>query len=261
MSIRDKDRGYKELVRRVYGLKSPVIKVGVLKDDGAEEYDDGLRVIQVAIWNEFGAGHVPERSFIRAWFDENQAKCRAAFKRLMTAVVAGKYTKSQALELLAQRFVGEIQKRMAQGVPPPNAPSTIRQKGSDKPLIDTGQLRSSISYSIDGKAFPSKALIRRRKERERQAAKDKLAKARLRAAQKKALIRKLRGLRQGAKLFGKNAAKFSKRALRNARKGSRKALRAGTRASKRVLRNANRFGKRVARKARRAARKVKKAVT
>lgn len=31
---------------------------------------------------------------------------------------------------------------------PPNAPSTIRGKGSDKPLIDTGQLRRSITYSV-----------------------------------------------------------------------------------------------------------------
>lgn len=30
----------------------------------------------------------------------------------------------------------------------PNAPSTIRRKGSDKPLIDTGQLRKSIIYVV-----------------------------------------------------------------------------------------------------------------
>lgn len=31
---------------------------------------------------------------------------------------------------------------------PPNAPSTIKRKGSDRPLIDTGQLRRSITYVV-----------------------------------------------------------------------------------------------------------------
>lgn len=31
---------------------------------------------------------------------------------------------------------------------PPNAPSTIRAKGSSHPLIDTGQLRRSITYVV-----------------------------------------------------------------------------------------------------------------
>ncbi len=31
---------------------------------------------------------------------------------------------------------------------PPNAPLTIKLKGSDKPLIDTGQLRNAIKYVV-----------------------------------------------------------------------------------------------------------------
>ena len=33
---------------------------------------------------------------------------------------------------------------------PPNAPSTIKRKGSSRPLIDTGQLRRAITYVIRG---------------------------------------------------------------------------------------------------------------
>jgi hypothetical protein len=33
----------------------------------------------------------------------------------------------------------------------PNAPMTIDKKGSDHPLIDTGQLVSSITYAVNGK--------------------------------------------------------------------------------------------------------------
>lgn len=31
---------------------------------------------------------------------------------------------------------------------PPNAPSTVERKGSDRPLIDTGNLRNSITYVV-----------------------------------------------------------------------------------------------------------------
>lgn len=150
MTVRDIDHGYRKLVESVYGLRAPKIDVGILAADGAAAYagGDGATVLEVAMWNEFGAGHVPERSFIRAWFDENEDACGRAVVAMMRAVLAGRYTSKQAVELLAQRFVAEIQRRMAQGIPPPNAPSTVAAKGSDKPLIDTGQLRSSISYLV-----------------------------------------------------------------------------------------------------------------
>lgn len=155
--VKDRDHGYKGLLNRVYGTKKPpVIKVGVFDRDGDQPHgDDEVTVLEVAMWNEFGTDTIPERSFIRAWFDENRERCRTAVRKMLEGVVAGKYKREQAIELVAQRFVGEIQRRMARGIPPPNAPATIARKGSDKPLIDTGQLRSSISYEVDGK--PGKA--------------------------------------------------------------------------------------------------------
>lgn len=147
--IRDVDHGYKDLVARVYGIEKPVIKVGIFEAAAAETYSDAVSVLEVAIWNEFGTDRIPERSFIRAWFDENEANCRAAVRKMLEAVLTGKYTKEQALELLAQRFVGEIQRRIAGGIGPANAPSTVAAKGSSVPLIDTGQLRSSIAYKVE----------------------------------------------------------------------------------------------------------------
>ncbi len=153
--VKDTDHGYKGLLNRVYGTATPpTIKVGILARDGDAEYDDGVSVLEVAVWNEFGTDRIPERSFIRAWFDENRDRCRTAMRKMLEAVVTGKYTREQAVELVAQRFVGEIQKRMSRGIPPANVQSTIEAKGSDKPLINTGQLRSAISYEVDGKDGP-----------------------------------------------------------------------------------------------------------
>ncbi len=147
--VRDVDHGYAELVKKVFGLKKPKIVVGIFEIAGAGTYADGVTLLEVAIWNEFGTENIPERSFIRAWFDENEAAAREGVRRMLVAVLEGKYTKEQALELLAQKFVGEIQKRIARRIDPPNRPSTVKNKGSDVPLVDKGQLRSGVTYKVE----------------------------------------------------------------------------------------------------------------
>jgi hypothetical protein len=147
--IKDVDHGYKALVERVFGFQKPVIDVGILED--GPHGDDDVTVLQVGIFNEFGTANAPARSFIRAWFDENEGQLRADIAVLMESVIAGKRTKEQILELIGQRAVAQIQARMATNIPPPNRPSTIKRKGkggSTTTLIDTGILRSSITYKV-----------------------------------------------------------------------------------------------------------------
>ena len=150
--IRDVDHGYRDLLRRVFGAaaRRTRIDIGLLSESGGEpDGDSGATVLDVGIFNEFGTDTIPERSFIRAWFDEAEPKLREDLTELMKSVIAGKRTKEQILELLGQKTVGEIQERISAGIDPPNAPSTIAKKGSSTPLIDTGTLRSSISYRVE----------------------------------------------------------------------------------------------------------------
>lgn len=163
MKVKDKDLGYAALVRRVYSLDSPKVSVGIHEEDGAKEHEDaGMTVVALGAIHEFGLGNVPERSFIRAWFDENQDRAKEALRRLMVSVVDGKRQPKQALDLFAQWALGEMQKRMAAGIPPALQPETVRKKTragkkGETPLIDTGQLRSSLSYEImDGDGVVTK---------------------------------------------------------------------------------------------------------
>ena len=43
---------------------------------------------------------------------------------------------------------GLIQRKIVDGTFEPNAPSTIRKKGSSRPLIDTGRMRQSVNFII-----------------------------------------------------------------------------------------------------------------
>ena len=107
-------------------------------------------VLEIAASNEFGLG-VPRRSFIADWFDQNLQKNEQFIVRMMKAVASGKLTKERAFELIGLKFQGDIQKRISAGIPPANAPATIKAKGSSTPLIDTGQLRQSITYVVNPK--------------------------------------------------------------------------------------------------------------
>lgn len=156
-AIKDQDKGYKELVKRVYGLGKPKITVGITAASGAEAHEvanpdvesAAMTVLEVAMIQEFGAGNIPARPFIRGWFDENRDRALADIRKMLELVIAGKVDKDKALELLGLKFVGEIQARIARGIAPANAQSTIDKKGSATPLIATGQLRSAVTFKVE----------------------------------------------------------------------------------------------------------------
>jgi hypothetical protein len=150
--VTDTDKGWKDLMRRLFKDGGNVaIEVGVFGPNADKPHEGAgaqrLTVLQVGIFNEFGLG-VPERSFIRSYFDENAARLQKAAAKLMVSVIDGKRTRAQALDVLGTLMVGEIQKRIAAGIAPPNAPSTVARKGSSTPLINSGQLRASVAYRV-----------------------------------------------------------------------------------------------------------------
>ncbi len=147
--IVDKDHGANALIKAMLrAANGPELRVGILsKGAEAAEGSPDLTVADVATFNEFGLG-VPERSFIRAWYDEQGAANRAKFRALSARVLRGELTQERMLEQLGLLFVGQIQQRITDGIAPENAESTKKQKGSSKPLIDTGQLRQSITYEV-----------------------------------------------------------------------------------------------------------------
>jgi hypothetical protein len=149
-AVKDTDKGAKALVARVQKAAGPlVLTVGVHGEEGGAATQDGKTTVgDVATANEFGLG-VPERSFIRAWADEQEAENQAALRKIGEAVTKGTLPSAEVgLERLGLKMVGEIQARIAGGIDPPNAPATIARKGSSTPLINYGQLRSSVRHKV-----------------------------------------------------------------------------------------------------------------
>lgn len=138
-------------MRELRELAVSRVDVGVIGDKASATHqgttEEPATVVDVATWNEYGLG-VPERSFIRQTADLKAAEITRFAAKQYGDVVGGTSTAKSAMERVGMFTQGLIQQRIADGIPPENSPATIDRKGSDKPLIDTGQLRSSITYEV-----------------------------------------------------------------------------------------------------------------
>jgi hypothetical protein len=119
------------------------------EDVDAADYSDGATVAEIAAWNEFGTEHIPARPFLRDSVDKNRDRIKNNCKAVLEAVATGKKTAKEAAAIIGAIQVGQIQVEIRNGDFEANAESTIKIKGSARPLIDTGRMRQSVHYVIE----------------------------------------------------------------------------------------------------------------
>lgn len=142
MSVKDTSN-VAEFLKRMAELNGKVVEVGILGTAPAE-------IIERATYNEFGTEKIPERSFIRAGYDTHKNEIEYQAEKLVKRVVDMSITPNKAAETLGEVAQGMIQDFATNLSDPPNAESTIKQKGSDNPLVDTGQMIGWINYKVRG---------------------------------------------------------------------------------------------------------------
>ena len=138
-------RFYQELAK----LKDLMSYAGFQQGQAAS--DDGVDMVDIAAFNEVGTSSAPSRPFMRKSVDDNEEKIIAFCQAQLAKLCDGTTTAEQILREIAVFQKGLIQETIAEGEFEPNAPSTIRKKKSDKPLIDTGRMRQSVTTIIDRK--------------------------------------------------------------------------------------------------------------
>lgn len=110
-------------------------------------YENGATVMEVAAYNEFGSSDTPARPFMKQSFESHGDELQDACDEVNRTLANGGNTQ-HALEKLGVIAKGLIQEEIVSGNFAPNAASTIAKKGSDKPLIDTGNMRQSVNYVV-----------------------------------------------------------------------------------------------------------------
>lgn len=167
--------GMEHLQRLLKSAGASTIKIGILGSTNARP-QEGLSNSQIGFIQEFGrmeAPRIPARSFLRmplkAHLKEKIKKSKVFSEQNVDKAIAqgdaGKLVKK--LALLGEQIVLEAFETSGDGKWAPNADITvyggwmkvkkkngkwtrikIKGKGSDKPLIDTGELRKSITSQV-----------------------------------------------------------------------------------------------------------------
>lgn len=147
---KDSDVGNADLVYiHTHGVRMPPVRSEMQKEiDKGTKYSVAL---QMYIHSHGSAIYkVPPRPIIEPAIEKRKDEVAELLEKPIEAALNGEdYMKSledvglHAKTIVQDYFEGDNKW-------PPNAESTIRRKGSDQPLIDTGALRQSITFVIDG---------------------------------------------------------------------------------------------------------------
>lgn len=150
-TLRVKDRGFAKFIAAGKSLRArPHVRVGVLGNTAPRD-GKGLDNAELALVMEFGTrnGRIPARPFLGGTAERKNGEWLALLGKAIPKVLEGKLTIERALALVGERAAADVKRTItsSEGLAA-NAPSTIRRKGSSRPLIDTGRLLQSISYDV-----------------------------------------------------------------------------------------------------------------
>jgi hypothetical protein len=151
-------------------LKDKVLQVGFL-DGKSADYPDGASVAEVAIKLEYGfiadgtalqkeadrknlkinvpkTFKVPGRPFMQTNWNNNKDKYQNKMSKYLSTFDKTKMTPDNFFNLLGVEVQKDIRDSITNGNWSPNAWFVAAIKESNKPLIDTGHLRQSVTWRV-----------------------------------------------------------------------------------------------------------------
>jgi hypothetical protein len=120
----------------------PNVRVGFLENAVNTK---GQLIAPYAAANEFGTRHIPPRPFFRSMIRQSSPGWGDTMAKTLTAT---KFNASRTLSAMGEVIVGQLRQSIVDTNAPPLAPATIRAKGFDKPLIETGDMFQSADYEV-----------------------------------------------------------------------------------------------------------------
>lgn len=152
MAVKTKNNGFNKYKEAFKKLNSKKVAVGLFETAGK-------KVITRGIVNEFGTENagknknvtIPERSFVRSTYNKNYKKVAKDFTKIAKNISRGNYNVNAKLKEIGLKQELEIKKTINSLKIPSNALSTIKNKGFDNPLIETGEMRDKVSSKLVNK--------------------------------------------------------------------------------------------------------------
>lgn len=153
-----------EIIKTIEELNGSKIRVGVLGEGeqqmiaGVQEYGIKIAVTPkmrrylhsqgLHLKKETDFITIPERSFIRAGWDENEQDVLDKSDEMIPDLINKGISVSAFLDALGQESADRIKDFARDLKNPANHPFTVERKGSSNPLVDTGGMIGAITYEI-----------------------------------------------------------------------------------------------------------------
>lgn len=128
------------------------VRVGVLA--GKTDRQEGeFNNAELGAVHEMGSktGMIPSRSFLRTpCLEDLPEELKKSGPKKLARMIAqkGMVEAMKTVGVLAENSVDHAFETRGKGRWAPNAPATVRKKGSDSPLIDQGKLRRSVTSKV-----------------------------------------------------------------------------------------------------------------
>lgn len=145
-TVTEKGPGFAALIAELAGA---AVTIGVQGKEAEQSHSNSDRTIgELAAIHELGLG-VPERSWLRRWFDVNQTRIQQETREALSRVAARKVSRKKAMEELGYKWVEEIRDDIVSGkIRPALSQSTIDAKGHGIPLYESGDFVNAITFKL-----------------------------------------------------------------------------------------------------------------
>lgn len=151
MSVTERDLGWNRIKREMALADGSYTKVGIQANATYDATGEGSGrdgdedMVEIGASHEFGIGN-PKRSFLRSTTDAEAKRVDGMIQSGLEAIKQGRASTKHVLGTVGEYMTGKVQAKIVSLRTPPNSPATIARKGSSNPLIDTGQMRQSITH-------------------------------------------------------------------------------------------------------------------
>lgn len=110
-------------------------------------YDGEASIIEVALANNYGI-EVPRRAFMDLAAKQMQKTYKRVMEKLGPKITAGTAKVEKVLDVAGLEAEEDVRKAIMDGGWEPNAPATIKAKGSSRPLVDTMTMHNRVTHTV-----------------------------------------------------------------------------------------------------------------
>jgi hypothetical protein len=148
------DKGWKNIEKSVKKMDDSFVTIGVHK--GVHPYPSGVAVPLVAHWHEYGTQKIPERSFLRSTINQKQTPIWTLIGKQKDMIFKNHISVHKGLTVIGFVVMEMIKGTIKRGgvgtyAFEKLAASTLKNKVTTKPLIDSGRLHRSINFEVTAK--------------------------------------------------------------------------------------------------------------